>query len=426
MLKKSKELFRRARQIMPSGVNSPVRYYAPYPFFVKRSAGGHIWDVDGRRIVDLCNGYGALLLGHGRREVISAVSRQIGHGTLYCAPTELEVELAELIVGNFPSMRQVRLVNTGSEATMTAIRLARSHMKKDVIVKFEGGYHGAHDSVLVKAGSGAAHRGISISEGGLRHVSRQTLVARYNDFEGIEAMLASNGNIAAVIVEPVMANMGLIPPSKNFLRHLRKVTSRHGVLLIFDEVVTGFRMSAGGAQQYFGIRPDITTLAKALGSGFAIAAVGGRRDIMERLAPAGRVYQASTFAGNPVATAAAISSIKTINRLGQGLYDRLERYCAEMSGGISEIASRHRIPHHINRISSMMQIFFSKEPVTDYDTAMRADAAKFKRLFAGLLANNVFVPPSQFETVFLSAAHTRDDLSTVLEAYDAALRAVKG
>ncbi|MGI0070032.1 MAG: aspartate aminotransferase family protein, partial [Nitrosopumilaceae archaeon] len=310
----SERLFLRAKKVIPSGINSPVRYYEPYPFFVKKAEGSSIWDVDGNHYLDFCNGYGALLLGHQRSEILSSVQSQLKRGTLYCAPTELEVELSELISKNYPSMQKVRLVNTGSEATMTAIRLARGFTKKKKIIKFEGCYHGAHDSVLVKAGSGAAHMGMAVSEGSLDEISKNTLVVQYNNSQELASVLESEHDVAAVIVEPVLANMGLVLPEKNFLNDIRKITSNHDTLLIFDEVVTGFRMSTGGAQKYYSIKPDITTLGKALGSGFVIAAVGGRNDIMNMLSPEGKVYQASTYAGNPVSVAAAIESIKTINK----------------------------------------------------------------------------------------------------------------
>ncbi len=423
-MSKSERLFEKARGVIPSGVNSPVRYFEPYPFFVRRSDRCHIWDADGRRLADFCNGYGALLLGHRRPEIIRAVAAQLDLGTLYCAPTEQEITLSDMIMENYPSIEMVRLVNTGGEATMTAIRLARGYTKKNKIVKFEGCYHGAHDSVLVRAGSGAAHNGISVSEGGLEEVSRNTLVAQYNNYADLEGIINGDDDIAAVIIEPIIANMGLIMPEKNFLEKVRRITRQNGIVLIFDEVVTGFRVSPGGAQEYFGVRPDITTMAKALGNGFAIAAVGGRRDIMEQLAPSGRVYQASTFAGNPVAVSAAIASLRVINRLKGRLYSKLERNCQRFSREIGDIATDYRIPHQINSASSMMQIFFSEEPVTDYATAMGADAGRFKRLFDELLKGGVFVAPSQFEVVFLSNAHTISDLNRAVEAYRSGLKAV--
>ena len=425
MLKKSKQLFQDAKKIIPSGVNSPVRYFEPYPFFVKKSNGSLIWDVDGKRYIDFCNGYGALLLGHRRREIISAVSKQLKLGTLYCTPTELEIELAKLIQKNFPSMKKIRLVNTGSESTMTAIRLARGFTKRKKIVKFEGCYHGAHDSVLVKAGSGAAHAGISTSEGGLSEVSKNTLVVQYNNSDELENTIRKNKDIAAVIVEPVLANMGLILPEQNFLHEMRKITKEHDVPLIFDETVTGFRVSPGGAQMYYQIKPDITTLGKALGNGFAIAAVGGREDIMDKLSPQGKVYQASTFAGNPISVCAAISSIKTINKLKNSLYSKLERNCRLLVDIIDEIATDLKIPHHINFLGSMFQIFFTNTPVVDYKSSKKADSKKFKKMFSTLLQYGVFIAPSQFETIFLSDAHTNQDLAKTIDAYRYALKSVK-
>ena len=421
----SKKLFDKAKKVIPSGVNSPVRYYEPYPFFVKKSQGSSIWDEDGKKYVDFCNGYGALLLGHTRKEIISAVSQQLKKGTLFCAPTEIEIELSKLIIGNFPSIDKVRLVNTGSEATMTAIRLARGYTKKKKIIKFEGCYHGAHDSVLVKAGSGAAHHGISVSDGGLSEVSKHTLVVQYNNSKELEQVLKKNNDVAGVIVEPILANMGLILPGKNFLSEIRKITRRYHVPLIFDEVVTGFRVSPGGAQKHFGIKPDLTTLGKALGNGFAIAAVGGRKEIMNQLTPGGKVYQASTFAGNPISVSASIASIKTMNKLKNKIYPKLEQYCALLSKSIDDMASDLKIPHQINFTGSMFQIFFTNKPVTDYRTSKKADAKKFQKTFRSLLKSGVFIAPSQFETVFLSDAHTKSDLNKTLDAYQIALKLVK-
>jgi glutamate-1-semialdehyde 2,1-aminomutase len=424
-MSKSKKLFSRAKKVIPSGINSPVRFYDPYPFFVKKADGSVIWDVDGNRYLDFCNGYGALLLGHRRKEILSAVLSQLKNGTLYCAPTDIEVELSELIVRNYPSMEKVRLVNTGSEATMTAIRLARGFTKKKKIIKFEGCYHGAHDSVLVKAGSGAAHNGISISEGGLDEVSKNTLVVQYNNSQDLDSVLEKQKDVACVIIEPVLANMGLVLPEKRFLAKVRKITKDHDVPLIFDEVVTGFRMSPGGAQQYYSIKPDLTTLGKALGNGFVIAAVGGKNEIMNMLSPEGKVYQASTYAGNPVSVAAAIASIKTINRHKNKIYPKLELSCTILAKAIKDLATDLKIPHQINFISSMFQVFFTDKPVHDYRSAKKADPKKFKKLFAALLKHGVFVAPSQFETVFLSYAHTTGDLHKTIEAYEKSLKAVR-
>jgi glutamate-1-semialdehyde 2,1-aminomutase len=421
----SKNLFARAKKIIPSGINSPVRYYDPYPFFVKKAQGSKMWDVDGKNYIDYCNAYGALLLGHGRKEIISNVKQQLEKGTLYCAPTEIEVDLSELISRNFPSMEKIRLVNTGSEATMTAIRLARGFTKKKKIIKFEGCYHGAHDYVLVKAGSGAAHIGISVSEGSLEEVSKNTLVVQYNNSQELQSLLEKEKDVAAVIIEPVLANMGLVLPEKNFLNEVRKITSENNVVLIFDEVVTGFRMSTGGAQKYFSIKPDITTLGKALGNGFPIAAVGGKSEIMDMLSPEGKVYQASTYAGNPVSVSAALSSIKIMNKLQPKLYPKLEKNCTKLVSAIHDLASDMKIPHQINSISSMFQIFFTDDPVVDYSSAKKSDMIKFKKLFEILLKNGIFIAPSQFETVFLSYEHSKDDIRKTISAYEKALKAVK-
>lgn len=422
---KSRKLFSEAKKVIPSGVNSPVRYIEPYPFFVKRSQGSSLWDEDGNRYLDFCNGYGALLLGHSRKEIINSVSSQLKKGILYTAPTSQEIELSKLITKNFPSIEKVRTVNTGAEATMTAIRLARGFTKKKKIIKFEGCYHGAHDSVLVKAGSGSAHNGISVSDGGLDEVSKNTLVAPYNNSEELEKIISKNKDVAGVIIEPILANMGLILPQKNFLSDVRKITKDNNIPLIFDEVVTGFRVSPGGAQQYFGIKPDITTLAKTLGSGFVIAAVGGKKEIMNLLSPGGKVYQASTYAGNPVSVSAAIASIKTINKVKNQLYSKLEKYNAFLTSAIDDLASAMKIPHQINSTSSMFQIFFTDKPVTDYISSKNADSKKFKKMFDVLLKNGIFIAPSQFEVVFLSDAHTKDDLSNTVNAYETALKTVK-
>jgi glutamate-1-semialdehyde 2,1-aminomutase len=422
---KSKKLFAEAKKIVPSGVNSPVRYFEPYPFFVKKSQGSSIWDEDGNQLIDFCNGYGALLLGHRRKEIISAVSNQLKKGTLFCAPTELEIKLSKLIIRNYPSIDKVRLVNTGGEATMTAIRLARGYTKKKKIVKFEGCYHGAHDSVLVKAGSGSAHLGISVSEGGLSEISKNTLVVQYNNSQELEQVLKKNKDVAGVIVEPILANMGLILPKKNFLSEIRKITKKYNVPLIFDEVVTGFRVSSGGAQKHFGIKPDLTTLGKALGNGFTIAAVGGKKEIMNQLTPGGKVYQASTFAGNPISVSASISSILTMNKLKNKLYSQLEKYTALLTKAIDDIANDLKIPHQINFTGSMFQIFFTNKPVIDYKTSKNSDTKKFQKMFCSLLKNGIFIAPSQFETVFLSYAHSKNDLNKALNSYEKALQAVK-
>ena len=422
---KNSKLFSDSKKVIPSGVNSPVRYFEPYPFFTKKSDGAYIWDEEKKKYIDLCNGYGALLLGHRRKEIIQSVSKQLTQGTLYCTPTKSEIELSKLIISNFPSIDKVRLVNTGGEATMTAIRLARGFTKKKKIIKFEGCYHGAHDSVLVKAGSGSAHHGISVSDGGLDEVSKNTLVVQYNNSEDLEKTIRKNKDIAGVIIEPILANMGLILPENDFLSDVRKITKENDIPLIFDEVVTGFRVSSGGAQQHFGIKPDLTTLGKALSNGFTIAAVGGRKEIMDLLSPGGKVYQASTFAGNPISVSAAISSVKTINKIKNKLYSKLEKYNLLFSRALDDIATDMKIPHQINSTASMFQIFFTNKPVVDYQTSKNANSKKFQKMFNSLLKNGVFIAPSQFEVAFLSDAHAQNDLNKVLDAYQIALKSVK-
>jgi glutamate-1-semialdehyde 2,1-aminomutase len=422
-LPKSKELFDSAKKVIPSGVSSPVRYFEPYPFFVKKSQGSQIWDEDGHQYIDYCTGYGAMLLGHRHPSVVSAVQKQLDIGTLYGAPTALEVELAGIIKKIYPSMQKIRLVNTGSEATMTAIRLARGFTKKKKIIKFEGCYHGAHESMLVRAGSGLA--GIAVSDGVPDDFTKNTIVVQYNNSEQLENVISKNKDIAGVIVEPVLGNMGLILPQKNFLHTMRKITKQAGIPLIFDEIITGFRMGLGGAQEYFGIKPDITTLGKSLSNGFVISAVGGRKEIMDQLAPSGKVYEASTFAGNPISVSSAIASIKTMSTLKRKIYPKISKQCLTLAKSIHESATKYGIAHQVNAIESMFQIFFTDKPVTDYASSKRADGKKFHRLFYNLLKQGIFVAPSQFETGFFSYAHTNSDLEKTIHAYDFALRRVR-
>jgi glutamate-1-semialdehyde 2,1-aminomutase len=424
-LSKSKDLFGQAKKVIPSGVNSPVRYFEPYPFFVKNARGSSIWDVDGNQYVDFCNGYGAVLLGHANKKIISAVANQLRDGTMYGAPTGQEVELAQLITQIYPSMQKVRLVNSGSEATMTAIRLARGITKKKKIIKFEGCYHGAHESMLVKAGSGSAHSSISISDGVPNDFSKNTVVVQYNNAEQLASIISQDKDIAGVIVEPVLGNMGLVLPKKNYLHAMRRITKEHNIPLIFDEIITGFRMALGGAQKFFGITPDITTVGKALGNGFVISAVGGKSEIMDQLAPSGKVYAASTFAGNPISVTAATSTIQTLKTMEKKLYPSLERHCKKISDAIDDLAHDYKIPHQVNSISSMFQIFFSPAPVVDYTSSKKSDTKKFHKFFHYLLKKGIFIPPSQYETCFLSYAHTKADVDKTIDAYQYALRMVK-
>ena len=420
---RSAALYERARRLVPSGVNSPVRYYEPHPVFIRRAAGAHVWDADGSRYTDVCCGFGALLFGHGHPEIVAAVSRQLRRGTLYCAPTELEVELASLIAAAYPSMRRVRLVNTGAEATMAAIRLARGHTGRSKIIKFDGCYHGAHDSVLVKAGSGSAQAGIAVSAGVTPGAARDTVVVPYNDEAALdEAAGRCRDDLAGIIVEPVLGNMGVVPPSTGFLSAARRAARRHGALLIFDETITGFRVSEGGAQKMYGVRPDITTLGKALGGGLPIAAVGGRADVLDSLAPGGGVYQASTFAGNPVSVAAAVASARLVGRSKGRLYPSLERRTERLAGAAADAAADLHVPHQVNRVSSMFQVFFADGPVVDADTARASDRKRFDALFRGLLDAGVFAAASQFEAAMLSSAHAGEDVDAAGEAYASAMK----
>lgn len=424
MMSKSKRLFSRAKDLIPGGVNSPVRFYEPYPFFASKANGSKIFDVDKNAYIDYCMGYGALILGHNYKPVMNSVKSQLSKGSLFCIPTEGEVELAELIGRCVPCAEMVRLVNTGTEATMHAIRLARAYTKQKKIIKFEGCYHGAHDYVLVKAGSGAAHQGIPISEGMVDGIAENTLVVPYNDPSALESAIENNG-VAAVIIEPVIANMGLILPEKGFLNDVRKITQQNNVLLIFDEVVTGFRLALGGAQEYYNVMPDIATFAKALANGFPIAAIAGRKEVMEHLTPTGRVYQASTFAGNPISVAASIATLKILLNNKNSLYSKISRMCDGIVKGIKDSLRSLKFEATVNSLGSMFQIFFTDATVRDYESAKRSDTKLFKKLFDHLLEEGVFVPPSQFETCFVSYSHNNDDVKQAIESFEAALKKVK-
>jgi len=424
-MNRSKKLFFRAKDRIPGGVNSPVRFYEPYPFFTTKANGSKIFDVDKNTYIDYCMGYGAVLLGHNYKTVTNSVKAQLERGSLFCTPTEGEVELAELIAKCVPCAEMVRLVNTGTEATMHAIRLARAYTNKSKIVKFEGCYHGAHDYVLVKAGSGAAHQGIPVSDGMLDGTAENTLVVPYNDPEALEDAIQNN-SIAAVIMEPVIANMGLILPDKGFLNDVRKITQQSDVLLIFDEVVTGFRLALGGAQEYYNVMPDIATFAKAIANGFPIAAITGKRDVMEHLSPLGKVYQASTFAGNPISVAASLATLKMLFKNKNLLYPKVNNACNEIVKGIRDSLSNLKFEATVNSLGSMFQIFFTDNAVMNYETAKRSDIKLFKRFFDHLLEEGVFVPPSQFETCFVSYSHNKDDVKQTIESFENALKKVKG
>ena len=425
MPSKSEQLYSRAKKVIPGGVNSPVRYYDPFPFFASTAKGSKLVTADHRTLTDYCMGYGAVLLGHSYPAVTDAVKSQLDSGTLFCAPTEREVKLAELILRAVPAAQMVRLVNTGSEATLHAIRLSRAFTKKKKVIKFEGGYHGAHDYVLAKAGSGAA--GLPSSAGVLEDASANTLVVPYNDASALERAIERNSDsCACVILEPVLANIGLVLPEKGYLNDVRKITAQKDVVLIFDEVVTGFRLSIGGASEFLGVKPDLATFAKALGNGFVIAAITGKKEIMEQLAPQGPVYQASTFAGNPISVCAAIATLETLSSSKNSIYPAIARRCDRIVDGIKEELEEIRgLNCTINSIGSMFQLFFSAEKIRDESSVRRADIAKFRQLFDELLKLDIFVPPSQFETCFVSYAHGEDDGDKTIEAYGAALRKIR-
>ncbi len=420
---RSQQLYRRAREVIPGGVNSPVRNYSPYPLFVASAKGAKFRTADSQEYLDYCMAYGALLDGHANPEIIEAVEEALEKGSIYGQPTEMEVELAELIASLMPSMEMVRLVNSGTEATMHAIRLARGFTGKKKVLKFEGGFHGSHDSVLVKAGSGATLLGSPSSEGVPSEVAKNTLVSRFNDEKITEKIIRDHENeLAAVIVEPVLGNIGPILPKRGFLETLRKVTEENDVLLMFDEVITGFRLSLGGAQEYYKIRPDLTILGKALGGGLPLSAFGGRRDIMEKLSPLGPVYQAGTYSGNPVSVSAALATLQSLKKRAGQVYSRLEKMGDKMRRGIGDHLESARVIAQVNGLGSMFQLFFTDRPVTDYHSAKSADIGKYEKYFHSLLASRVFIPPSQFEASFLSTAHNEDELQTTLDAIGTAVK----
>jgi glutamate-1-semialdehyde 2,1-aminomutase len=409
---KSEELFRRAQEIIPGGVNSPVRAFKSVggsPPFIARGQGSHIFDVDGNEYIDYVGSWGPLLLGHRHPEILAALTSALEIGTSFGAPTEQEITLAEAICDAVPSIEMVRLVNSGTEATMSAIRVARGFTGRDLIVKFEGCYHGHVDSLLVKAGSGVATLGIADTQGVPKSFCDTTLALPYNSVDSLEQAFRAHGNsIAAVIVEPVVGNMGCVPPLPGYLEAMREITARFGALLIFDEVMTGFRVAFGGAQQRYGIRPDLTTLGKVIGGGLPVGAYGGRKDIMNKVAPAGPIYQAGTLSGNPLAVAAGLAMLhhlKAHPEVYTGLEARAAELCASAPPGIT-----------VNRVGSMFTFFFTDQPVTDYESAKRSDTARFGRFFRAMLDRGIYLAPSQFEAAFLSAAHTEEDIKKTIEA----------
>lgn len=417
---KSKELFDRSVKVIPGGVNSPVRFFKPYPFFVSSGFGSKIVTADHRTLLDYCMGYGSLILGHSYPQVLETIKNQLDKGTLFCIPTEKEVYLAELLTDIIPCAEKVRILNTGSESTMTAIRLSRAFNKRKKIIKFDGGYHGAYDYVLVKAGSGAAN--IPSSEGSLEEISKETLIVKYNDLEDLENIIKKeSGNISCLIVEPILGNYGLVLPEKNYLNNLRKVTRENDIILVFDEVITGFRLSLGGASEFFGIKPDLATFSKSLGNGFPIAAICGKAEIMDQLSPIGNVYQASTYAGNPISVSACIATMHVLKANKNTIYPQLARSCDTLVKGIRDSINKFDEFFTINSIGSLFQIFFTNGKVNSTLDVIKSDQKLFEKFFLMLLQKDIFIPPSQFETCFTSFSHNEEDIERTIESYSNSL-----
>ncbi len=425
--KRSQEFFQEAQHYLPGGVDSPVRAFKAVggtPPFMARGLGSKIYDVDGNEFIDYVCSWGPLILGHSHPQVIEALKRALERGTSFGAPTELETTLAKMICNAVPSVEMIRFVNSGTEATMTALRLARAFTGREKIVKFAGGYHGHADGLLAKAGSGLMTLGIPDSLGVPLSHARNTLVAPYNNAEAVEQLFQHYPkDIAAVIVEPVAANMGLVSPRSGYLASLRQLTNEFGALLIFDEVITGFRVAYGGAQALYNITPDLTCLGKIIGGGLPVGAYGGRREIMEMVAPAGPVYQAGTLSGNPVAMTAGIETLKVLSQ--SGAYEQLEAKSLKLEEGIVKAASEANTSVHISRVASLLTVFFTAEPVVDYESATQANTMLFGKFFQQLLLQGIYWPPSQFEAVFVSLAHSDEDIELTISAVDKALSSLK-
>ncbi|HEX7677828.1 MAG TPA: glutamate-1-semialdehyde 2,1-aminomutase [Thermoanaerobaculia bacterium] len=423
MGKNSETLFQRAQEIIPGGVNSPVRAFRGVggtPLFIEQALGSRIFDADNVQYIDCVGSWGPMILGHGHRYVVEAVKKAATRGFSFGAPTLGEIELAEMIVQAVPSIEMVRLVNSGTEATMSALRLARAATGRKKIIKFDGGYHGHVDSLLVKAGSGGATFNVPDSAGVPKEVTELTISVAYNDLEAVRN--AMDDEVAAIIVEPVAGNMGCVPPADGFLKGLRDLCTERGALLILDEVMTGFRLAYGGAQSVYGVKPDITTLGKIIGGGMPIGAYGGRRDLMQLVSPLGPMYQAGTLSGNPVAVAAGKATLGVLKN--SSIYADLEERSSEFEIGVRRAAETHGVPLTINRAGSMWTIFFTEGPVTDYESANRSNRDKFARFFHLMLSEGVYLPPSQLEAAFFSAAHAKKDILQLIERADRALKKV--
>jgi glutamate-1-semialdehyde 2,1-aminomutase len=421
---RSRTLFSAASTIIPGGVNSPVRAFRSVggdPLFIERAAGSRLYDVDGNEYIDYVGSWGPMIVGHRHPRVVEAVAAALDKGSSFGAPTALEVELAETVIAAVPSMEMVRMVSSGTEATMSAIRLARAATGRDGIIKFAGCYHGHADSLLVKAGSGAATFGVPDSPGVPADFARHTHVAEFNDLESVRNLADENrGAIACVIIEPVAGNMGTVPPEPGFLEGLRCLCDREGILLIFDEVMTGFRVAYGGAQELYGVVPDLTTLGKIIGGGLPVGAFGGRREFMELLSPSGGVYQAGTLSGNPLAMSAGLATLALLRE--EGFYDTLEERSARLAEGIDRAAADAGVPIRSTRVGSMLCSFFTDGDVRDWTTAARCDTSAFGKYFRAMLERGVYLAPSQFETAFVSMAHTDEDIDRTIEAAREAFR----
>lgn len=414
---RSENMFEEAKKIMPGGVNSPVRAYQAVhrsPLFIDHAKGSKIVDVDGKEYIDYVCSWGPGILGHADDRVIKAVQDACAKGLTFGAPTEKETILAEMVQEIMPSMEMMRLVNSGTEAVMSAIRVARGYTGRDKIVKFRGCYHGHSDGLLVKAGSGALTQAVPDSLGVPADYTKNTLVAEYNDIDSVKQLFEQYGKeIATVVVEPVAANMGVVPPKQGFLEELREITKQYGALLIFDEVITGFRLSLGGAQEYYGITPDLTTLGKIIGGGMPMAAYGGRREIMEKVAPLGGVYQAGTLSGNPIATTAGITTLRILKENADHIYPQIADATRQLADAARDTFGDSV---QVNQVGSLMSVFFTKEPVVDYNSATASDTEAYAAYFNAMLQQGIYLAPSQFESMFVSAVHSKEDLARTIEA----------